>query len=245
MEPAFAAAAGRASRCWTVTVLCALLSGCAAVPRYPAGLAEEAAPAAAAEVSPREPASPENRAEPKPVRPVVLPVDGPITSGYGFRRHPQKRVARKHEGIDIAVPKGTPVKPIASGVVAFSGVRTGYGKVVILDHGDGVVSLYAHNSRNLVRVDQRVEPGQVIALSGASGRATGPHLHFELWKDGVNFIDALVRNELPPGLLPEEGFAAARAELLPEEGPGPREAAPYLVLTDAASPPPDDPPELP
>jgi murein DD-endopeptidase MepM/ murein hydrolase activator NlpD len=156
--------------------------------------------------------------EPKRSRPVVLPVEGRITSMYGLRRHPVKRVIGKHQGVDIAVPKGTEVKPAASGIVRFSGVRPGYGKVVVLDHGEGVVSVYAHNSRNLVRPDQRVELGDTIALSGSSGRSTGPHLHFELWKDGVNFTDALVRDELPPGFLPEERLAAAEAELLSGEG---------------------------
>jgi len=116
----------------------------------------------------------------------VLPVRGTITSLVGMRHDPIDGLLRHHNGVDIAVPEGTPVKPVASGVVTFSGVRSGYGNMVIITHDDSMVTLYAHNSVCIVKEGERVEAGSTIALSGSTGRSTGPHLHFEAWKDGVN-----------------------------------------------------------
>jgi murein DD-endopeptidase MepM/ murein hydrolase activator NlpD len=116
----------------------------------------------------------------------VLPVQGTITSPVGMRHDPIDGLFRHHNGVDIAVPSGTPVKPVASGVVSFSGFRPGYGNMVIIAHDDGMVTLYAHNSACLVKEGERVEAGSTVALSGSTGRSTGPHLHFEAWKDGVN-----------------------------------------------------------
>ncbi len=116
----------------------------------------------------------------------VLPVRGLISSPVGLRHDPIDGMLRHHNGLDIAVPEGTPVKPAAEGVVYFSGCRNGYGNMVIITHDDGTVTIYAHNSVNLVREGERVTAGSTIALSGSTGRATGPHLHFEAWKDGVN-----------------------------------------------------------
>jgi murein DD-endopeptidase MepM/ murein hydrolase activator NlpD len=116
----------------------------------------------------------------------VLPVHGTITSPVGMRHDPIDGLLRHHNGVDIAVPEGTPVKPVAPGVVSFCGFRPGYGNMVIIAHDDGMVTLYAHNSSCLVKEGERVEAGSTIALSGSTGRSTGPHLHFEAWKDGVN-----------------------------------------------------------
>jgi murein DD-endopeptidase MepM/ murein hydrolase activator NlpD len=121
-----------------------------------------------------------------------LPVLGRITSLTGLRHDPFDGKLRHHNGIDIAVPAGTPIKPVAAGVVAFSGVRTGYGNLVVIDHQDGTLTLYAHNSSNLVTVGDRVERSSVIALTGSTGRSTGPHLHFEAWKDGSNVTGTYV-----------------------------------------------------
>lgn len=120
----------------------------------------------------------------------MLPVSGRITSIYGLRHDPIDGRIRLHNGVDIAVPSGTPVRPAASGTVVFSGTRNGYGNMVIVEHGDGVITLYAHNSLNLVSEGTPVDAGTVIALSGSTGRSTGPHLHFEAWKDGVNTTSA-------------------------------------------------------
>lgn len=116
----------------------------------------------------------------------VFPVQGTITSPVGMRHDPIDGLLRHHNGVDIAVPEGTPVKPVASGVVSFSGFRPGFGNMVIIAHDDGMVTLYAHNSVCFVKEGERVAAGSTIALSGSTGRSTGPHLHFEAWKDGVN-----------------------------------------------------------
>ena len=103
-----------------------------------------------------------------------------------MRHDPIGGLLRHHNGADIAVPEGTPVKPVAPGVVSFSGFRPGYGNMVIIAHDDGMVTLYGHNSASFVMEGERVGAGSTIALSGSTGRSTGPHLHFEAWKDGVN-----------------------------------------------------------
>jgi len=110
------------------------------------------------------------------------PVTGRISSNYGMRW------GRMHHGIDIAVNTGTPVKAAARGRVTFSGVNGGYGYLVIIDHGDGVETRYAHNSRLLVKAGEYVNRGQVIAYSGNTGNSTGPHLHFEIRYKG-NSVD--------------------------------------------------------
>lgn len=102
------------------------------------------------------------------------PARGRISSTYGWRW------GRQHEGIDIAVPRGTPVRAAAPGRVVYSGWGGGYGYLVSIDHGNGVVTRYAHNSRLVVRVGQRVSRGQVVAYSGNTGNSTGPHVHFEI-----------------------------------------------------------------
>lgn len=104
----------------------------------------------------------------------AAPVRGPLTSRYG------PRWGRQHEGIDIAVNTGTPVRASADGVVRFAGENGGYGLLVVIDHGFDVETRYAHNSRILVREGERVQAGDVIALSGNTGNSTGPHVHFEI-----------------------------------------------------------------
>ena len=107
------------------------------------------------------------------------PVVGTITSGYGWRR------SGYHHGVDIGCDIGTPVVAADSGVVTFSGYKAYYGEMVIIDHGQGkIVTVYGHLSRRLVSTGQAVEKGQVIGYSGRTGRATGPHLHFEVRVDG-------------------------------------------------------------
>jgi murein DD-endopeptidase MepM/ murein hydrolase activator NlpD len=122
-----------------------------------------------------------------------LPVKGIITSKVGYRHDPIDGTIRHHNGIDIAVPVGTTVKAIAAGTVLQSAAHGGYGNLVEIDHGDGMRSLYGHNSQLQVKAGDRVSAGQVIALSGSTGRSTGPHLHFELWKNGVNVTEGYLK----------------------------------------------------
>lgn len=114
----------------------------------------------------------------------IRPVGGPIVSGFGMRFHPILRVNRMHNGIDIAAPHGTPIKAAANGEVIFAGYRRGYGNTIIIDHGGGVATLYAHCSGLAVSEGTRVSQGQVIGYVGATGLATGPHLHFEVRRNG-------------------------------------------------------------
>lgn len=102
------------------------------------------------------------------------PLAGTITSYYGWRD------GGFHYGLDIAAPFGTEVRSVAAGVVDYTGVQRGYGLMLIMNHGNGWSSLYAHNSHLLVKKGQRVTTGQPVALVGASGNATGPHLHLEI-----------------------------------------------------------------
>ena len=110
---------------------------------------------------------------------MVWPSPGRITSSFG-----DGRGTYFHKGIDIRTQPGTPVTAAASGWVRFSGTMRGYGKVVIVDHGRGLETRYAHNRRNLVRVGDSVEAGERIALVGDTGNATAPHVHFEVRSGG-------------------------------------------------------------
>jgi len=113
-----------------------------------------------------------------------LPVEGQPASGYGMRMHPIDHEERLHSGMDIAAPSGTPIQAAAAGQVVFSGTQAGYGNVVVIQHTEGYSTLYAHNTVNLVSVGTTVSQGQPIATVGSTGRSTGPHLHFEVRKDG-------------------------------------------------------------
>jgi murein DD-endopeptidase MepM/ murein hydrolase activator NlpD len=116
----------------------------------------------------------------------IWPVQGQLTSPFGERDHVMGGGGTQfHAGIDLSVPTGTPVQASKDGIVVFAGDNGAYGKAVKLDHPHGYATLYAHNSRLLVQVGQTVKAGQVICLSGSTGRSTGPHLHFEVQKDGL------------------------------------------------------------
>jgi murein DD-endopeptidase MepM/ murein hydrolase activator NlpD len=114
-----------------------------------------------------------------------MPVNGRISSGFGMRRHPILGYVRMHKGIDIAAHYGSPVYAATDGVVQFAGRSSGYGNFVKLAHGDGFGTGYGHLSRILVRPGQHVRRGQQIAASGNSGLSTGPHLHYETYRNGV------------------------------------------------------------
>lgn len=116
---------------------------------------------------------------------ISFPVSGRITSSFGLRRDPIDGKLRHHKGVDIAVPEGTTVKPILPGKVVYSGNCSKYGNCVIIEHENGIQTVYAHNSKNLVQRGEEVTPDTVIALSGSTGRVTGPHLHFEVRREGT------------------------------------------------------------
>lgn len=107
-----------------------------------------------------------------------------VTSEFGNRNDPFTGERRGHNGIDLAVPTGTPVRAALDGVVTLAEYYDSYGNCVMIDHGNGLVTLYGHNSRLLVHVGQTVRAGEVISQSGSTGRSTGPHLHFEVWLNG-------------------------------------------------------------
>ena len=117
--------------------------------------------------------------------PLGWPAPGALSSGFGTRASPQTGEPAFHSGLDIRVPSGTPVKVTADGIVIVSGWVGGNGNIVVVEHGHDFSTAYAHNTQNLVKVGQRVKRGDTIAVSGATGNATGPHLHYEVWKRGV------------------------------------------------------------
>ena len=116
--------------------------------------------------------------------PRIWPVDGRITSGYQWRRDPFTGVRQFHEGIDIAAPYGTEVLVAADGVVTEARRHGGYGNMVLVDHQNGIETLYGHMKRIRVQVGQRVSRSDVVGTVGSSGRSTGPHLHFEIIEGG-------------------------------------------------------------
>ncbi len=117
--------------------------------------------------------------------PSIVPTQGWLTSAFAaMRDHPILHVARPHEGVDITAPSGTPIEAPANGTVTAAGWENGYGNVVTIDHGYGVVTKFAHASRVLVSVGARVTRGQRIALVGNTGLSTGPHLHYEVHING-------------------------------------------------------------
>lgn len=115
----------------------------------------------------------------------IRPVPGRITSGFGMRYHPVLHVRKLHTGVDFGAPRGTPIHAAAAGVVLLAGYTRGYGNCVIIDHGGGVATLYGHCSSLGVSEGQSVKQGAVIGRVGATGYATGPHLHFEVRRNGT------------------------------------------------------------
>lgn len=115
---------------------------------------------------------------------MIWPVKGRISSNFGWRMHPILKKRKFHSGLDLAVASGTGVMAADSGRVLVSGWNGGYGYFIAIDHGNGISTAYGHNSRLLVNEGDIVTKGQTIALSGSTGLSTGPHLHFEVRKDG-------------------------------------------------------------
>ncbi|MDP3048589.1 MAG: M23 family metallopeptidase [Thermodesulfovibrionales bacterium] len=116
--------------------------------------------------------------------PKGWPLMGNVTSSYGKRKHPVTSGEDFHNGIDISASPGNPVTVTADGIVSFSGWNGGSGNLVVVEHGFGYSTFYAHNKMTAVKVGQRVKKGDVVSYVGSTGNTTGPHLHYEVWKNG-------------------------------------------------------------
>ncbi|MDH5777769.1 MAG: M23 family metallopeptidase, partial [Gammaproteobacteria bacterium] len=119
----------------------------------------------------------------------VIPTGRPITRGwlssyFGIRTDPFTGRRVHHSGVDFAGKEGSDVVSVAAGVVTFSGKRSGYGNLVEINHGNGYFTRYGHNKQNAVKVGQTVKKGEVVAIMGTTGRSTGPHVHFEVMRNG-------------------------------------------------------------
>ncbi len=112
--------------------------------------------------------------------PTIWPVQSMVTSLFGRRFHPKLQYYRAHTGVDLKAHYGSKVRAAAAGTVNYAGWRSGYGYTVVISHGYGYETLYAHNSKLIIRAGAKVKKGQVISLSGNSGTSTGPHLHYEV-----------------------------------------------------------------
>jgi len=117
--------------------------------------------------------------------PAIRPIKNMynVTSGFGMRIHPILKIYRKHSGVDITAPRGTPVYATADGVVAKDQVATGYGIHIVINHGYSYQTLYAHLSKKTVKPGQKVKRGELIGYVGNTGLTMGPHLHYEVWKN--------------------------------------------------------------
>ena len=119
------------------------------------------------------------------VFPEGRPIDrGWISSYFGMRTNPFTGKLQFHKGMDFASKSGSKVKAVAGGVITWSSKRYGYGNLVEINHGNSYVTRYGHNEQNLVKVGDTVKKGQTISLMGSTGRSTGPHVHFEVIKNG-------------------------------------------------------------
>jgi len=121
---------------------------------------------------------------PTPLEPKALPIEGTVTSGFGMRVHPILGDWRMHQGMDIGAEAGTPIHPLAAGVVTRAEEARGYGKVVVVDHGNGWSTLYAHCEAMDVSPGDRVTPSSILGQVGSTGLSTGPHLHLEVHENG-------------------------------------------------------------
>ena len=127
----------------------------------------------------------------------VYPLMGPrLSSDFGKRTHPIRKFVKHHSGVDLAAPEGAQIRSIQSGVVVYADPHGSYGKLIVVQHKFGVTSHYGHCKEILVRTGQRVSAGQLLGTVGSTGKVTGPHLHFEIRKDG----QALNPESVMPGL---------------------------------------------
>ena len=137
---------------------------------------------------------------------LIMPVvGGHITSGFGARRHPILGYTRMHAGIDFGAAYGSPIYAVSDGLVAFAGWHGGHGNFVKLEHGGGFGTGYGHMSRIAVSPGSHVRAGQVIGYVGSTGLSTGPHLHYELYRGGVQVnpmtVSFTVTNQVDPAEL--------------------------------------------
>jgi len=116
--------------------------------------------------------------------PSIWPTSGTVSSGFGWRNPPLEGASELHQGIDIANNIGTPVVATADGTIVKSGWSGGYGNIVQIDHGNGIETIYGHNSQIVVSVGQSVKKGQLISYIGSTGTSTGPHVHYEVREKG-------------------------------------------------------------
>lgn len=142
-----------------------------------------------AEEAARNPGGSTSTSAPAPGTPSVSgfqwPINAPVSSGYGYRVHPIFGTRRLHSGLDLGAGSGTPIASAKSGTVISAGWQGGYGNTVVVAHGDGITSLYAHQSSISVSVGEEVNRGDIVGLVGSTGWSTGPHLHFEIRVNGV------------------------------------------------------------
>lgn len=115
---------------------------------------------------------------------LSIPINAPITSHFGYRVHPILGTRRLHSGTDFGADTGTPIRAAEAGTVVYAGWQGGYGNTIIIDHGGGMTTLYAHCSQLYARNGQTVQKGEAIAAVGSTGMSTGPHLHFEVRING-------------------------------------------------------------
>lgn len=178
---------------WHVYLLCAIILGAAGLYASHYRQPQPPEPAAAATAEPGRPAAGhQTQSGPSPEKaaalaamPSIWPAKGSVTSGFGWRVSPFGEGEEMHPGVDIARAEGTPVVATADGRVVESGPAGGYGNLVHIDHGNGMATLYGHNSQLAVSVGQTVSKGQVIAYAGSTGKSTGPHVHYEVRENGV------------------------------------------------------------
>jgi murein DD-endopeptidase MepM/ murein hydrolase activator NlpD len=124
---------------------------------------------------------------------MASPVNARITSGFGYRRHPILGYRKMHSGIDFGAPYGAPIYAATDGVITYAGRKGGYGNFVQINHGGGLATGYGHMSRIAARPGQRVRQGQIIGYVGSTGLSTGPHLHYELYRNGTAINPLSVR----------------------------------------------------
>jgi murein DD-endopeptidase MepM/ murein hydrolase activator NlpD len=147
---------------------------------------------------------------------VASPVPGVESSGFGWRRDPMRRSAKFHKGTDFAADRGTPVYAAGAGLVAFTGRQHGYGNVIYIDHGGGVVTRYAHLSKIDTHAGAPILAGIQIGRVGATGRATGPHLHFEVRIGGMAVDPSVAMHVGELQRTDPSAALAAALELAPE-----------------------------
>lgn len=163
------------------------------------------------------------------------PVDGAISSGFGMRRHPILRYRRMHSGLDFRAGSGTPIKATADGRVSFAGRKGGFGNYIKLTHSGGLATGYAHMSRFAVRSGARVSRGQVIGYVGSTGLSTGPHLHYELYRNN-RAIDPLSVKFTSRAQLSGRDLARFKAQLAQWLAVAPGEALQAIAPAATAEP---------